>query len=1113
MNPSASHVTQTLLIAATLSATPTLWAEDPKFTFSSFGQPISENFNTYQGTAETLPSGMTTSDALGAPNNFRGISNFNDPESPYGNFSAYTSEGEEFSFGIRERSPDVGFQNARLFLPIKNNTGQPIRYFLVSYDVEAWFVGNRRNRIRLKYDDFLTPIEAGRATFETDIFSTDNPSPAGTPVNTRVDGSLSENRVTVEGIVDLQSIDNGSGNLFEALPDGETAWFRWQFSNTSGDAGSLRSGLAVNNIVITPLESFTELEWKPGVGGSGAWESAGGTNWTEDEWVQGATAVFDGTPGVVTLDGAIQAFTVNLRSNYTLDALPGATLLAGTGIAVDSNVTATLSAPIRPDSQLRKIGGGTLLLGSTQNHSGPTLASGGILRPTMDNATSPNGTLIITPGAIFDLNGTTQTIGGLNGERGGLVTLGTEGNLVINTPEGNFAYRADMEGAGNVIKTGPGSQRFRSEKKLYTGFTRIEEGVLEVTGNGEMTETEFIDVMPEGELFMVGSSSSGPPQGFGGPVQLKGGRLAVENTGDEALYFADFTLDVQAPGSTINVSGSESILIMNSAFDGVIVGEELVRKTGAGVLEIGGTHPHNGGMEIRNGSVLLQSGSSIGAGPLLFTEPSNTRSFSLAASAHIITKLDGDAPDQNEPDAVNNLTLDIRNANAVLTVDQAIELDEANTEISTRFQGDITGAGKFVKSGDGHLALTRWPKTYTGATVIKQGVLAVSQPGTPVATSGVSVEPGGQLRLTSTGADVSYQFGGAINLAGEGRGGDVIPESNQGILGALRYEPSSSGDGSTANLPNNIVFDAGDGVRVHVSSAINTLVLGGGLSGSGTGPVIKSGGGALRIAADNAGFFLPWLVQTGTLEVASAASTGSGSVTIGEGAAVAGTGTIGGSLGLMEGGTLATSPQNSGPLLVSGGFSAQGNTFVFVSGNLAAGSFTVLTANGGINGADNLQISGLDGTGFTGTLEVVDDDLLLNLSGGGGITFAQWAAGVSPTVDVNGNGFAALMEFAFGADAPGGTFTAPVQGMVVEDEVEYLTITAVIRTDAPGLVVTGETSIDLGNSDSWKSTPVNFVATANSNVPPNTEERIYRTPMNGTARFIRLRATDGVPAP
>jgi autotransporter-associated beta strand protein len=1090
----SAHV---MALATMFSAAPVLLAADPAFTFTAFGQPAGENFNSYRGTEATIPSDIFVGWDQRIPDPFQGVNT--------GAFTAYTSDDEDYSFGIRERSP-VDLRNGRVFLPVKNSTGQPIRYFEVSYDVEAWFIGNRRNRLRLKFDRFLTPSEAGgRETFTEDVFSTDNPSAETTP-NTEVNGSLPENRITVSGIVDLENYSDGAGGFMGAIGPDETAWFRWQVSNASGDAGNLRSGLAVNNVVITPLESFTELDWKAGVGGDGVWQTAGGTDWNDGEWLQGAAAVFNAPAGVVTLDGGIEAFSVLMNSGYSLDAEPGATLFMDTGITVQTGVTATLNAPIREDGQLRKVGKGTLIIGGTQDHAGDTLIAGGTIRAGEDDILSPNAPVVISPGAALDLAGTKQTAGALIGERGGLVQLGTGGTLVIDTTSGGGAYRADLEGAGNVIIRGPGAQRFRSEKKTYTGFTRIEEGVLEVTGNGEMTGTSFIDVMPGGELFLVGDSSSGPPSGFGGPVHLRGGQLAMQDINDEALYFADFTLDVQEAGSTINVGGSQSFFIMDAFFDGVLDGNAMVRKDGAGSMELGGSHPHTGGMEIRNGSVLLESGASLGPGPLLFPSAYNTRAFILEATAHTVTKLDGDAPNQNDPEAANTLILNISGEDAVFTVNQALELDEEDNEVTTRFQGEIAGDGHFVKTGDGYLALTRWPKTYTGATTIGQGVLAVSQSATPAATSGVTVNPGGQLRLTSAGPDVSYTFGGPLTLAGHGRGGDATEGAGMGVLGALRYEPPTTNGGSTATLTNGIVFDAGDGVRLHVATAGNTLAIAGKLSGSGNGPILKSGGGTLRIDAPNSGPSLPWHIENGTLEVASGASSGTGTVTIASGAAVAGTGTVGGPLALLEGGRLTAAP-GAQALTVNSAFSADAGSQVSLTGTLSGGTFTILTASGGITGADNLDITGLEGTGFSGTLEVAGNDLVLELVQDGGITYAAWANGVGPEVDVNGNGYPALMEFALGAASPGESFPRPIQGTVVVNDVEYLTLTATVRTNAPNLVVVGETSTDLGQEDPWDSHNVDHVTTGNPDVPAATEERVYRTPMYGAARFLRLSAS------
>jgi len=214
------------------------------FSFTREVKNYAENFNGYRGTADTLPDHLFVEWDRSRPD-------MDDPERPFtgvnaGAFTAYTSDNVGFSFGIRERDPE-DLRDARLYFKFINNTGSPITEFQVSYDVEAWYLGDRRNRIRLKYD-----TELGGGRFEEDIFSTENPSPATT--TGELNGSLAQNRVTVTGRVDLATSRDPDGEPFGALAPGETAYFRWQFSNTyRDDSGSARSGLGINNISITVL--------------------------------------------------------------------------------------------------------------------------------------------------------------------------------------------------------------------------------------------------------------------------------------------------------------------------------------------------------------------------------------------------------------------------------------------------------------------------------------------------------------------------------------------------------------------------------------------------------------------------------------------------------------------------------------------------------------------------------------------------------------------------------------------------------------------------------------------------------------------------------------------
>lgn len=210
-----------------------------QFTFTGTNLTYSENFNDYRGSAATLPDNLFVEwDEPRTSEPFQGVNT--------GAFTAYTSDDSDYSFGIREREP-VDLRDARLYFEFTNNTGADITGFEISYDVEAWFIGDRRNRIRLKYDDQL-----GSGRFEEDIFSTDNPSTTMT-ADTSVDGSLPENRTTVTGFLNLSEYLDPNGIPFGPLANGETAYLRWQISNTTGDGGDLRSGLAINNVSVTAI--------------------------------------------------------------------------------------------------------------------------------------------------------------------------------------------------------------------------------------------------------------------------------------------------------------------------------------------------------------------------------------------------------------------------------------------------------------------------------------------------------------------------------------------------------------------------------------------------------------------------------------------------------------------------------------------------------------------------------------------------------------------------------------------------------------------------------------------------------------------------------------------
>ncbi|MBO7655912.1 MAG: CotH kinase family protein, partial [Kiritimatiellae bacterium] len=105
-----------------------------------------------------------------------------------------------------------------------------------------------------------------------------------------------------------------------------------------------------------------------------------------------------------------------------------------------------------------------------------------------------------------------------------------------------------------------------------------------------------------------------------------------------------------------------------------------------------------------------------------------------------------------------------------------------------RLQQGWSGAGGLIKEGPGLCSLTGEGKTYTGDTLIREGVITLTAKSIPTATRSISVEPGGQLRLV--GGNASYPFPCPITISGFGR--DMALGDGMNRQGALRYTPTSA---------------------------------------------------------------------------------------------------------------------------------------------------------------------------------------------------------------------------------------------------------------------------------------------------------------------------------
>lgn len=143
---------------------------------------------------------------------------------------------------------------------------------------------------------------------------------------------------------------------------------------------------------------------------------------------------------------------------------------------------------------------------------------------------------------------------------------------------------------------------------------------------------------------------------------------------------------------------------------------------------------------------------------------------------------------------------------------------------------DSTGSGDQIFNTTGQSLADGAVKDYTGATIIRNGVLRVNETAVPIATSQVRIE-GGKLRLTSDGATYTFGDNAAVEVTLAG--------------GALRQD---DGESVTINNNINVVADSTVEARLDAEDPFSAPVvtLAGALSGTATLSV--EDGGTVEIA-------------------------------------------------------------------------------------------------------------------------------------------------------------------------------------------------------------------------------------------------------------------------
>ncbi|WP_241392802.1 autotransporter-associated beta strand repeat-containing protein [Pseudomonas chlororaphis] len=635
----------------------------------------------------------------------------------------------------------------------------------------------------------------------------------------------------------------------------------------AGFTGTIQTSVA-NQVNLIAASTTSMLFWDGGLGaptqnnhvvdgGSGLWQgSSGNSHWTDANgtangpWTSNAYAIFEATPGTVTVDNATAGSVSSTGMQFAVDGYhiegdpltlvettPGTattTVRVGDGTAAGAGYTATIGSVLQGSVLLRKTDLGILVLTGANTYTGGTLVLAGTLQ-------LGDG---VTAGSI---------VGDVSTGAAGTTT----GTLAFNpTASTTLSYAGVISGLGSVSQIGNGTTVLTGHN-TYTGGTTISAGTLQV-GDGTTSGSLVGPIIDNGKLVFnpasgtssaVASAISGSGQvqqvGLGttvltGASTYTGGTLISSGT----LQLGDGTTTGSVVGNVVN-NGSLS-LDPGSALtlNGFISGSGSVHMVGGSTATLTADNTYTGGTFFNGGTLRVTNDNNLGAasGNLVFNGGALNTGSSLTLSRAVLL-----------------------NGVGIFNVDGGTTLTLVTP---------IQGSGSLVKTGGGLLDLSGMANTYSGGTKVNGGTLRTSSDSSLGAGSGALYMGGGTLNTTADmtiGRRVTIAPGVAaifdvdtnttLTIAGVIDG--TYSVEDQLVNGSL----SKSGNGSLILTANNTF---GYGYTRNVALNAGTLQIGNGGStgtlGSVDPGIQTSGGTTLVFNRNNALTFSSSIVGAGQVQ-------------------------------------------------------------------------------------------------------------------------------------------------------------------------------------------------------------------------------------------------------
>lgn len=682
----------------------------------------------------------------------------------------------------------------------------------------------------------------------------------------------------------------------------------------AGSTASVQTSVAGQvNLVNTAGQSLYFWDGPAGAkndgtvtGGTGGWRLGGGGNdWTNasgsanSDFPQNAFAVFQGTPGVVSVDGgggsvgvsgiqfAVDGYSV-AGAGLTLSAAE-TPIRVGDGTPASSGMTATINSALSGSAQLVKVDQGTLVLGGTNTYSGGTLINGGVLQVSNDaNLGSSAGRL------TFD-GGTLRLAAGVASARN--VTLNAGGGTIRT--DGVSTLSGVIGGDGALAKTGT-SLLTLTGANTYTGGTTISAGELAL-GNGAATGSILGDVLNNAQLTFGNPGA----QTFTGAISGSG-QVRMAGPGTEVLT------------GTNTYAGPTTVAAGTLLINGDQTGATGLTSVSGGTL--GGTGTIGGDVTIAT-AALAPGGTTNAPGALTIKGD-----LTLGAAS----KLNFDFGQANVPGGPLNDLLKVEGnvtlAGATIDVAQSgggdlgpglyRVMDYAGTRTGTLTMGTAPASASFSvqTSVDKQVNLINTAgltaNMWDGDAGVRNDGLVSGGAGTWQGTTGndnwTPADGSANAGFTDAAFAIFAKTGGLVTV-------DAASHGAVNVSGMQFAVDGYTVAGDAVNLTGAATVRVGDGTA---DSAGMTATIGSALTG--TGGLIKSDLGTLTLSGANS-YAGATRVDGGMLQIDGDQTAAVGLTTVNGGGTLAGGGTIGGGVRVNAGGVLSPGDAGVGNLTIKGG--------------------------------------------------------------------------------------------------------------------------------------------------------------------------------------------------